>query len=290
MIVCIIVIPILAIVIISTLAVYCCYNKKKLDALKRENQAMHNTRIGVTPQLIPATVPRPGQNNIPFTNLNLQVYPRSNPPIPQPQQRTESSFAHRDEPPPYSSLFQPKVEPPSYTTWTANSAGYGYVSSDDQHPASSKTPPASLNTGWFECYDGWSRRDFRQSGRMRQEDRPTHRRIDRQKDGRTDRTDSQTDWQTDGRTEGRIERQRDRLTVGQKDRQTDGRTERQTDSRTDRQTDERKDQRMTVGWLNCWLQQVRQPCILISRTGKIFYTLTVGWVEQNTLNQAFHKI
>ncbi|XP_059146916.1 uncharacterized protein LOC131934800 [Physella acuta] len=119
--VCITVLPLSSVIIITTLAFCCCYQRKKIKALQRLNQTMRDNN-NTTPLPL-ATVSRPGQCDQYMTPLNLQFHSRNNTPaITEPQYYTES-----DLPPSYSSLFVSQVEQPSYTILTDNYERYGFV-------------------------------------------------------------------------------------------------------------------------------------------------------------------
>ncbi|XP_059146939.1 uncharacterized protein LOC131934830 [Physella acuta] len=181
----VIVLPFIALFVLTTLAVCCCCRKKKVKRLQRHNEAMRV--ISITPQLTPEMAPGPDQNDRSSTRVNELVQPSNSTLTTESQQHTSiQSSAPNDSPPTYSSLLELRVEPPPCTTLTSESyncqsapshqaqnvpppyttryiATYNSVSLSAQQQAPNMPPPpySGCDVGWFEpqCQDKCSSRN-----------------------------------------------------------------------------------------------------------------------------------
>ncbi|XP_059146910.1 uncharacterized protein LOC131934796 isoform X2 [Physella acuta] len=146
----------------------------KIKKLQIEREAMR--AVSRTPQLTPTTAPEPYQNDMSSTRVNPLVHPSNSTLTTESQQHTASiqNSAPNDLPPPYSSLLELRVEPPPYTTLTAESyncesapsheaqdvpppyttryiATYNSVSLSAQQQAQNVPPPYTRYTTTYNC-------------------------------------------------------------------------------------------------------------------------------------------
>ncbi|XP_059146913.1 uncharacterized protein LOC131934798 [Physella acuta] len=121
LVVCVIGLPIIVLLVIPSLFLCCLIRCRNRKALQRQNEAMRAVRR--TPQLTPAAALGPDQNDMSSTRVNPLVHLSNNTLTTESHQHTASiqSTAPNDSPPPYSSLFELRVEPPPYTILPAES-------------------------------------------------------------------------------------------------------------------------------------------------------------------------